>query len=244
MSSLDAELIESQPEAADRAGPSARERSDRLYRIIRDRICTLEYPPSMRLSEEELAAEFKVSRTPVRRVLTRLETEGLVEIHHGIGTLVTDPDLDTLAQVYPLRLELAALLGKLSPVARTEADLDRIRALVHRCEELSVAPDQQEFARLNMAFFFEVTAISGNQPLREISERLYFQTSRIVLRLLPILNLGEEIAAFGNEMLEVLKAMEIGDLEAVGHIRRAHISMSFARMVLHSRQARERTGRP
>ena len=244
MSSLDAELIEGRPEAADRAGPSARERSDRLYRIIRDRICTLEYPPGMRLSEEELAAEFKVSRTPVRRVLTRLETEGLVEIYHGIGTIVTDPDLETLAQVYPLRLELAALLGKLSPQPRTQADLDRIRALARRCEALALAPDQQEFARLNMAFFFEVTAISGNQPLREISERLYFQTSRIVLRLLPILNLGEEIASFRSEMLEALKAMEINDLEAVGHIRRAHISMSFSRIVLHSRQARARSGRP
>ncbi|MDF2997197.1 MAG: transcriptional regulator, GntR family [Xanthobacteraceae bacterium] len=244
MSFLDAALIEGQPEASERAGPSARERSDRLYKIIRDRICTLEYPPGMRLSEEELAAEFKVSRTPVRRVLTRLETEGLVEIHHGIGTIVTDPDLDTLAQVYPLRLELAALLGKLSPQPRTGADLDRIRALVQRCDALAFAPDQQEFARLNMAFFFEVTAISGNQPLREISERLYFQTSRIVLRLLPVLNLGEEIASFRSEMLDVLKAMEIGDLEAVGHIRRAHISMSFTRMVLHSRQARERSGRP
>ncbi len=244
MSLLDAAPIDGQLEGGERTGPSARERSDRLYKIIRDRICTLEYPPGMRLSEEELAAEFKVSRTPVRRVLTRLETEGLVEIHHGIGTIVTDPDLDTLAQVYPLRLELAALLGKLSALPRTEADLDRIRALVHRCDALAFAPDQQEFARLNMAFFFEVTAISGNQPLREISERLYFQTSRIVLRLLPVLNLGEEIASFRSEMLDVLKAMEIGDLEAVGHIRRAHISMSFTRMVLHSRQAKERSGRP
>src|SRR5258706_11317579 len=222
------------PAGADTTGTSARERSDRLYRILRDRICTLIYAPGMRLSEEELAAEFNVSRTPVRRVLTRLETEGLVEIHHGIGTIVTDVDLDKLAQVYPLRLELAALLGKLSPIPRSEADIARIRTLISRSEALEFAPDQQEFARLNMEFFFEVTAISGNQPLREISERLYFQTSRIVLRLLPILNLGEETAVFRIEMEEVLKAMEINDLEAVGHIRRAHISMSFTRMVLHS----------
>ena len=244
MSSADVEPSNVVPAGADTTGTSARERSDRLYRILRDRICTLIYAPGMRLSEEELAAEFNVSRTPVRRVLTRLETEGLVEIHHGIGTIVTDVDLDKLAQVYPLRLELAALLGKLSPIPRSEADIARIRTLISRSEALEFAPDQQEFARLNMEFFFEVTAISGNQPLREISERLYFQTSRIVLRLLPILNLGEETAVFRIEMEEVLKAMEINDLEAVGHIRRAHISMSFTRMVLHSRQAKERTGNP
>jgi DNA-binding GntR family transcriptional regulator len=242
----------SAPDAADpgrgeggtqRTTVSARQRFDRLYAIIRDRICTLEYPPGMRLSEEELAAEFNVSRTPIRRVLTRLETEGLVETHHGVGTIVTDADLDTLAQVYPLRLELAALLGKLSPIPRTPADLARIRVLLQRCDELLAAPDQREFARLNMAFFYEVTAVSGNLPLREISERLYVQTSRVVLRLLPVLNLAEEIAAFRQEILDVLAAMEVNDLEAMGHIRRAHVSMSFSRMVRNSQQAKERAAR-
>lgn len=229
--------------AHERSTTSARERFDRLYSIIRDRVCTLEYPAGMRLSEEELAAEFEVSRTPIRRVLTRLETEGLVETHHGIGTIVTDVDLDTLAQVYPVRLELASLLGKLSPVPRKEEDLQRLRSLIDRCDALLDSPDQREFARLNMAFFYEVTGISGNQPLREISERLYLQTSRIVLRLLPILDLVEEISAFRREMSEILAAMEVNDLEAVGYIRRAHVSMSFSRMMRRSENAKEKAVR-
>ncbi len=68
--------------------PSARERADRIYRILRDRICLLEYAPGSLISEEELAQEFEVSRTPVRRVLGRLESEGLVQSVHGVGTLV------------------------------------------------------------------------------------------------------------------------------------------------------------
>jgi DNA-binding GntR family transcriptional regulator len=38
---------------------------------------------------------------------------------------------------------------------------------------------------------------------------------------------------FRREMADILAAMEIGDLEAVGHIRRSHISMSFNRMRLY-----------
>jgi DNA-binding GntR family transcriptional regulator len=227
--------IVDQPGAAgkvkpDRVAASARERSDRIYGILRDRICLLEYPPGTRLSEEELAEEFAVSRTPVRRVLTRLESEGMVEIMHGVGTIVTDANLEQVAQVYHLRLELAVLAGRLSPIPRTEADLDRIRALIARCDEISARPDHTEFARLNMAFFEEISAMIGNAPLREISERLYFQTSRIVLKLLPVLNLAEEFEAFRDEMVEILAAMQINDLESVGHLRRAHISMSFTRM--------------
>ena len=98
-------------------------------------------------------------------------------------------------------------------------------------------PDHKAFARLNMEFFAEISAMTGNQPLREISERLYFQTSRIVLKLMPRLNLAEEFAAFRREMEDVLAAMEIGDLESVGHIRRSHISMSFKRMMRYARRA-------
>jgi len=217
----------------------ARERFERIYRTLRDRICLLEYPPGARLSEEELAEEFRISRTPVRRVLARLESEGLIEARHGVGTIVTNADIEELAQVYHLRLELAVLIGRLSPIPRSRDDLDRIRALIARSDVPSGDGGHKAFARLNMDFFAEISAMTGNQPLREISERLYFQTSRIVLMMMPQLNLAEEFAAFRREMRDILAAMEIGDLESVGHIRRGHISMSFRRMMRYAHAAEE-----
>ncbi|MBV9637436.1 MAG: GntR family transcriptional regulator [Methylobacteriaceae bacterium] len=215
----------------------SRERFERLYRTLRDRICLFDYPPGGRLSEEELAKEFSISRTPVRRVLGRLEAEGLIEARHGVGHIVTRVRLDELAQIYQLRMELAVLVGRLSPIPRAMDDLDRVRALIARCDALSKAPEYRALARLNMDFFLEIAAMTGNQPLREISERLYFQTSRIWLQLMPHLNLAEEFAIFRREMEDILAAAEAGDLEAVGHIRRAHISMSFARMQRYPIQA-------
>jgi DNA-binding GntR family transcriptional regulator len=237
MTLLDRTLA-ARPKPPERPTTLARERFERIYRTLRDRICLLEYPPGARLSEEELAEEFSISRTPVRRVLARLESEGLIEARHGVGTIVTDVDIEELAQVYQLRLELAEMIGRLSPLSRTPEDLQRIRRLIERCDGLPNAPDHRAFARLNMDFFFEISAMTGNAPLREISERLYFQTSRIVLKLLPRLNLAEEFAAFRREMEDVLAALEVGDLVSVGHIRRSHISMSFRRMMLYAGHAR------
>ena len=222
-----------------RPSPS-RERFERLYRVIRDRVCLFEYPPGGRLSEEELAAEFSVSRTPVRRVLARLEAEGLIEARHGVGHIVARVELDELAQIYGLRMELAVLIGRLSPVPRAPADLDRIRALIARCDALSREPEFKAFSRLNMDFFSEITAMTGNAPLREINERLYFQTSRIWLQMMPKLDLAEEFANFRREMEDVLAAAEADDLEVVGYIRRAHISMSFARMKRYAKQSGDR----
>ncbi len=211
----------------------SRERFERIYKVIRDRICLLEYEPGTRLAEEELAQEFGVSRTPIRSVLSRLEAEGLLQSRHGVGTFVTDVDIEALTQVYQLRMELAVLLGKLDPIARSPADIERVRGLLARCDALTGELEPREFARLNMDFSQELAAMTGNQPLREISERLYYLTTRIWLKSVTRLNLPDEVAVFRREMADILAAMAIGDLEAVGHIRRSHISMSFNRMRLY-----------
>jgi DNA-binding GntR family transcriptional regulator len=208
----------------------ARERFERIYRAIRDRICLLEYQPGERLAEEDLAREFRVSRTPIRRVLSRLESEGLLASRHGVGTFVTDVDLESLSQVFQLRMELAVLIGRLDPLPRGAADLERMRGLLVRCDKLLKRPDAKSYARLNMDFFQELGAMIGNLPLREISQRYYYLTARIWLKSVPHLNLPDEIEVFRREMADVLQAMEVGDLEAVGHIRRSHISMSVKRM--------------
>ena len=64
-------------------------RFEAIHAEIRERICLLHYPPGHTLRRAELAREFGISRTPIRRVLQRLEYEGLVESRHGIGTIVT-----------------------------------------------------------------------------------------------------------------------------------------------------------
>ena len=223
--------------------PTARARSERIYRTLRDRICLLDYPPGARLSEEELAQEFEISRTPLRKVLARLEAEGLIASQHGVGTIVTDVDVEALAQVYAIRRELASLLGKLDPMPFTPAQLDRIRGMIAECDALAERGEARAFLRLNMAFVQEVNQLTGNLPLREIGERLYIQVARVVLKMMPDLGLAAEFHAFRQEMVEVLAAAEIGDWDAVGHIRRAHISMSFTRMLRNAR-ARAQTRGP
>lgn len=213
----------------------ARERFDRIYRTLRMRICLLEHPPGERLREEDLAEEFGVSRTPIRRVLVKLETEGFLRSMHGVGTIVTDIDVDELEQVYQLRVELAELLGKLSPIVPDAAKMAEFRDALARCDALVERPDAREFARINMDFFHLLNSLTGNEPLREISERLYYQTTRIWLKTASRLSqyremLHNEIVIFHREVADIVAAIEVGDLEVVGHIRRAHISMSFQRL--------------
>src|SRR5690606_487390 len=88
---------------------------------------------------------------------------------------------------------------------------------------------------LNMEFFHLFTQLTANEPLRAISERLYYQTTRIWLKTASRLAAYEDmllnaIHVFQREMTDIVAAIECGNLLAAGHIRRAHIAMGFARL--------------
>ncbi len=153
-----------------------------MYFELRRRICLLDYPPGTRLSEEVLATEFGTSRTPLRRVLIRLEGEGLLTSVHGVGTFVTDIATEELAQTYQRRLELAELIGKLDAVPPDGELWAELRALSVRSRKVVQDPDPRSFAELNMDFYLAILRLTNNKPLREICVRLYLQTTRIWLR--------------------------------------------------------------
>lgn len=209
---------------------TVQQRNQQLYAELRDRICMLVYPPGERLSEEALAAEFGISRTPLRRVLARLEDEGLVQSVHGVGTLVTDVDIHEMRHVYDLRMELAQLVGLLSPVTIDDTTIQTVRSFQARGRALEAQPTAERFARLNMDFFDFGLSLSDNQPLREMSERLYYRTARIWLKSIPKMDLVNEVEIFCREIDEITTAIENRDTTAAALIRRAHISMSIQRL--------------
>ena len=61
---------------------------ERAYRELRLRIVSLTLPPGSPLSENDLAEQMSVSRTPVRESLILLAEEGLVQVFPQLGTFV------------------------------------------------------------------------------------------------------------------------------------------------------------
>ena len=84
---------------------------DHIFETLRMRICLLDYPPEARLNERDMAAEFGISRTPMRAVLQRLERDGLIESRHGQGTSVTRIDLKRMHAIYLVRMRLTDALA-------------------------------------------------------------------------------------------------------------------------------------
>ena len=203
---------------------STEQRHQRIYMEIRERISLLMYTPGKVLSETELASEFNVSRTPIRRVLQRLHHEGLTEVHNGIGTIVKDIDLKTLKEVYDLRMHLAELMGELSPKELTQQQLDALGQLLKDAKELKKQVDYEAYARLCNNLEDVILSMIGSTPLREITDILYYRVSRIWLTFLPHLNWKEMVNFQEKEISAIIKAVRRDDLKEVGQIRRFHLN--------------------
>lgn len=200
-----------------------------LYQEIRDRICLLQYPPGMALREDALATEFGVSRTPIRHTLRRLEFEGLVDIGHRSGAIVTTVDLKFLKEVYALRLKLAEFVHEMMSARVSPEDIAALQELHEHVEAMRNQYGPETLARLYLDFHRIMTRMVNNKPLRQVSDHLFHQTSRVWLSILPDLDWEEEVNYFSEELRAVIEALRVGDTSTVGQVRRDHMVMLLRR---------------
>jgi DNA-binding GntR family transcriptional regulator len=183
----------------------------------------------MMLHEERLAAEFNVSRTPIRQALQKLDFEGLVRTRNGVGTIVTGVDFKSFKNVYELRLKIAELIGEMSPRTCTAGDIEFVESLLERAESLNESRDPTEFWRVNHELQHQISRLIGNHALRWIHDLFYFQTARIWFDLVP--DMWElEVKLLCSELNDVLRAMRAGDLKGVGYVRRNYIALGMIRV--------------
>lgn len=119
---------------------------DDLYAVLRDRIIDGAYPPGYRMSQEDLAADLEVSRTPLREALRHLEADGFLVGAANRGMQVAPVASADTEQHYALRLlvEPPVISGLLSQVtqgdfAKMRTALDDMAASVDRTRDLQEA---------------------------------------------------------------------------------------------------------
>lgn len=199
-------------------------RIERIYQALRREICLLDYPPGTVLREQDLAQRFDVSRTPIRHVLNRLAVDGLVESRQGVGTTVTTIDFKDLLDIYYVRATLAEAIGESEPVPPEPEVFDTLDALATMCGDLGADVDLRTFGEINIGLHSQILSIIRNRPLREVSDRLFYQTARIWFQILPRFSWPRAVMELRHEIEEVRQAMSHRDLKAVGLVHRNRLS--------------------
>jgi len=193
---------------------------DQVYASLKEALATRKLAPGEKLSLQELATAYGVSRSPVQQALTRLVTEGLVEVRPHLGHFVKPLTVASVCEAYDVReaLELWAAdrtVGRVAP-----AELAELRRRMERTLPMVGAGRLGDgFFETNQAFHDFQIGLAGNELMRESYRRL--SVNALMARVLS----GDATSAgdVGAEHVEIVEAFEQEDLERARAAISAHV---------------------
>ena len=186
---------------------------DMVTAALRELILNGELRAGDGLRQRELAERFKVSPTPVREALRRLESEGLVRHSPHSGATVVQVDYGATFENYRIRAALESLAVELAAALATDADLDEVEAIN---AALADAQDPQRISELNRRLHFRIYEIANSPLLLSLLRRLWnaFPLGPQVVR--PV----EESVA---QHAAIIRALREGDAVAAAEATQSHI---------------------
>lgn len=125
---------------------------EQIAEVLAQAIVSKRIPPGARLSEEELAAQFGTSRTPVRDAFKLLAAEHLVIIMPRRGVRVLDFDGRRIVDIYQIRGRLHGLAAGLAAERADDAQRSDLMSWAEQMEAAAQADDLDAFLEANLTF--------------------------------------------------------------------------------------------
>jgi DNA-binding GntR family transcriptional regulator len=212
--------------------------SEFVYRSLKEQIISGDLAPDVRLIELAIAAEFNVSRTPVREALKRLAVENLVLADPARGMVVHAPDAREIEDVFIVREALDALAARLAAHRITPSELGRLRVVVDSMEDAISTGRREQVVVANTHFHDVIYAAAGNEMLERLGRDLREFVRRFTT--LPFAS-PDRVDHVLVEHRAIVAALEAHDPEAAEAASRRHLAAAREYVVRMQLQAFEKT---
>lgn len=210
--------------------------STRVYAALREEILTGLRREGARLTENEIADRFGVSRTPVREALLRLQVERLIQVDGSQGTVVRPVSLREIEETYQLREVLEGLAARLAADRATDWDLSRMHGILRRMEEHREQRDWMAWSKANWLFHDSIFEAGGNRRLRMANGELV----DLVRRFFRMAEAADGMADRAlHEHTEIVRSIEARDPDAAARSAALHVAAAGILTMQQIRSARE-----
>ena len=221
---------------------------DEVARQLSQAIDTGRLPAGERLpTEQQLASEFGVSRSVVREAVSRLKSEGLIDVKHGIGAFVVGPanrsvfripsacfeKRKELVMILQLRTSVEADAAALAAEQHRSEHLDRLRHQIRQMRQAVAVGKAAAVQRLDAEdeFYLTVSEASGNTYFLDFTRTI---TGKIKTSLRNVAVKNAAVAEWGEAVLAeheaVLDAITRRDREQARASARRHFENAAARL--------------
>ena len=192
--------------------------SDQVTAELRRRIIDAHYRPGERLTEDRLAADFGVSRNPVREALRSVTAEGFIEVQPRRGAVVATPDEQVMRDMFLARSLIEPQAARIAAERATDADLAGLRDLLDQARLATEKGDLDTVAELNTELHRAVVAMSRNRWLMQFSTSMYRYVHWVF-------RLGADTRATHSweEHVRLVEALEAHDPDAAEQAAAEHV---------------------
>ncbi len=219
--------------------PAKRSNVDDLYTRLKQKIISFELYPGTRVTEQELAELFGVSRTPIRQALQRLEIEGFLNIRPKQGCFIRALDVNELMEYYEARIAIEQLIVECAINNMSDKQIEHMMALwqadVHDAEQASGIDlgEKDESFHVGLALASDKPVLAA--ILQNINQRI-----RVIRRL--DLNTDNRSKRTYKEHYEILQHIKERDTSKAKNAIKRHIQRSreFAKTLTLTALARQK----
>jgi DNA-binding GntR family transcriptional regulator len=197
---------------------------DQVYQTLLDAISDGSLPPGARITQEEIAEQMDVSRSPVLQALRLLKKDGLVQDAPGRGILVAELDPEWIGNLYQVRGALDTLAARLA--AERKAVI--APAIITAGRKVARGKDVKAMIEADIAFHTAIYRASGNPLIFETTQMHWVHLRRVMG---AVLQSAGQREAIWDEHEQMARAIAAGDVARAVEMSEQHATEARQNLV-------------
>jgi DNA-binding GntR family transcriptional regulator len=155
--------------------------SEQVFNDLKEAIIKGELPQGSKITEDEIAKQYGISRGPLREAIRRLEGLRLLVRKPHAGTRVVTLTHSMMEEIYTVREALEGMSARLAAARMSDDEIDELRQLLEKHESsIDQSQGKEYFQREgDLDFHFRIAQASNNQWLMDLLSSELYQLLRM-----------------------------------------------------------------
>jgi DNA-binding GntR family transcriptional regulator len=196
---------------------------DKVYAYLKHAILHGEFKTGERLVERDLAEKLKISRTPIREALLRLESQGFVTTVPRKGVIVSQFSVEQVLEVFSILSALEVLAVQFAAAKIDEKTAKELDAFLQEIDLYLDGKGSGDVSSFHLKIHDTIYRLGRSQ-------RLYDMLTDLEQYIRAFANVGHEVPGRKMEALhehrQILQAIRMGNVAKAVTLTQNHIENS------------------